>query len=189
VSTDDEEIARVAKQNGADIPFMRPAELAKDTSSTIDVIMHAINYFKCNDTVFDYLAVLEPTSPLRKYDDIDNAIYQLVMQEQRADSLVSIGKVHLEHPSVMKIVNDNYLESYLANDKGVNRRQDLDTVFFPYGVIYLSKIDKLIEHKTFYQQRTIPYFIERWQNYEIDDKFDFLIIEKIIEIKKEVVSG
>ena len=62
----------------------------------------------------------------------------------------------------------------------VTRRQDLDTVYFPYGVIYLAKTEKLIEHGTFYLENTIPFIIERWQNYEVDDIYDFICIEAVM---------
>jgi CMP-N-acetylneuraminic acid synthetase len=179
VSSDDEEIADIAKHHGADVPFMRPKELSEDITPMMDVIFHAINFFKDKDIFFDYIALLEPTSPLRNIDDIDNAIKELIEHQTEADSLVSVGEVHLEHPAIMKNIVDGYVKPYEA-DKTVFRRQDLNKVFFPYGVIYLSKTEEFIKQKTFYQERTIPYIIERWQNYEIDDIYDFICIEAIM---------
>src|SRR3990172_8434607 len=96
VNTDDQQIADTAKKYGADVPFLRPRELAGDTTPMIDVIFHTLNFFKNSGTAFDYLALLEPTSPLRADHDIDNAIQKLI-SETDADSLVSVGEVHLEH--------------------------------------------------------------------------------------------
>ncbi len=181
VSTDDIEIAQVSREYGAEVPFMRPTELAEDTTPTIDVIKHAIEFYKEKNIVFDYIALFEPTSPLRQLEDIDNAIRQLIEREPDADSLISAGEVHLEHPSIMKLVVDNYLVPFHAPKKQISRRQDLETVYFPYGVAYISKTDTLLETGTFYQERTIPYLIERWQNYEVDDIYDLICIDAVMK--------
>ncbi|MCK5504522.1 MAG: acylneuraminate cytidylyltransferase family protein [Thermodesulfovibrionia bacterium] len=180
VTTDDHEIADTAKKYGAQVPFLRPEELAGDKTPMLDVVIHAIDFLKDKNMVFDYIALLEPTSPLRKINDIDRAIEELVNQEEKADGLVSVGEVHLEHPSIMKGIDGGYVKPLEMNSGNITRRQDLDKVFFPYGVIYLVKTEKLIEHGTFYQERTVPYFIERWQNYEIDDIYDFVCIEAVM---------
>ncbi|MEE8423934.1 MAG: acylneuraminate cytidylyltransferase family protein, partial [Thermodesulfobacteriota bacterium] len=139
VSTDDEEIAGISKEHGADVPFSRPKELAQDKTSMMDVVFHTIDYFNSKKVSFDYIALLEPTSPLRKEDDIDRAIKELIDNEIEADSLVSLGEVHMEHPSIVKRVSGRYVEPYETVSENVYRRQDLEKVFFPYGVIYLSK--------------------------------------------------
>ena len=181
VSTDDEEIADISKQHGAELPFSRPKELAQDETSMMDVVNHTIDHFNSKNVSFDYIALLEPTSPLRKEDDIDRAIKVLVDNEIEADSLVSLGEVHMEHPSIVKRVTGQYVAPYETVSKNVYRRQDLEKVFFPYGVVYLSKTDKLVKSNTFYQERTVPYFIERWQNYEVDDLLDFICIEAVLK--------
>ena len=186
VSTDDKKIAETAEKYGAEIPFLRPREIAVDTTPMIDVIVHAVDYFKARNLSYDYIALFEPTSPLRKKDDIDNAIEQLIDNEKDADSLVSLGEVHMEHPSIVKIINSGYVSPYESDTGKITRRQELGKVYFPYGVIYLSKTEKLIEEGTFYQERTLPFYIERWQNYEIDDIYDFKCIEAVMkhEIKE-----
>jgi CMP-N,N'-diacetyllegionaminic acid synthase len=180
VSTDDEEIAAIAKEYGAQVPFMRPAELAGDTVPAIAVVENAIKYFEGEGKAFDYLALLEPTSPMRKKRDIDDAIRLLIDSEGFADSLVSIGKVLMEHPAIMKRILDGYLSPYEESDVKIIRRQDAEDIFTPYGVIYISKVRSLLEHKTFYQSKTIPFYIERWQKYEVDDIYDLMCIEAIM---------
>lgn len=183
VSTDDEEIARIAKDHGAEVPFIRPAELATDTAKTIDVIYHSLAFYKERGISFNYLALLEPTSPLRAEGDIDKSIKLLADHEAEADSLVSVGEVHMEHPSIVKKIENNYVKPYESTGEIITRRQDLSKAYFPYGVIYLSKITSLEATDTFYQERTIPYFIQRWQNYEVDDIFDLICIEAIMNYK------
>lgn len=182
VSTDDEEIAEISKEYGAEIPFMRPKELARDDSPTIDVILHALNWFQKKKRKFDYIALLEPTSPLREKDDIDNGVKKLIDNERRADSLISVGEIALEHPFISKKINEKgYVKPFYEVDNGfVTRRQELSKAYFPYGILYLSKISAVKKYKTFYQEKTMPLFIKRWQNYEIDNMWDFVCIEAIL---------
>ncbi|MGZ7095272.1 MAG: acylneuraminate cytidylyltransferase family protein [Methanobacterium sp.] len=179
VSTDDEEIARISREYGAEVPFLRPAQFAEDDSPTIDAIKHAIEFLKNQGELYDILVLLEPTSPLRKKDDIDKAINIFLKENYRSDSLVSLGKVHLEDPVIMKKVDSGLVKPFID----VNMHQSDFEAYFPYGVIYLSKIDKLLQNKTFYQDHTVPYLIERWQNYEVDDIYDFICIESIMKLK------
>ncbi len=183
VSTDSPEIAEVAENFGVVVPFLRPEELAKDTSPSSEFVIHTINYFKNKSQEFDYILLLEPTSPLRKKNDIDNAIELL---QNDTLGVVSLGEVHMEHPSIVKYVEDDKIKPFL-NDKIV-RRQDLDKAYFPYGVVYLVKTSYFQKEKQFYNEDSKPYFIERWQNYEVDDIYDFMCIEKILENKtKEII--
>lgn len=181
VNTDDREIADISKKYGAGVPFLRPESLSGDAVSIYDVIMHTLDFFAKKGSSFDYFTLLEPTSPLRSDDDIDRSIKLLIDGKDKADSLVSLGEVHLENPVIMKKIVNGYMAPYIKSAKKVYRRQDMDKVFFPYGVIYLSKIDKLIKYRTFYQKKTIAHFVQRWQNYEIDDIFDFLCVEAVMK--------
>jgi len=189
VSTDSEKIAKIAKESGANVPFLRPAELARDDSPTSDTILHVLKQLNMMGQSYDYVALLEPTSPLRKSNDIDDAI-NLIMKNANTDSLVSVGEVHMEHPIIVKRVNeDGLVIPYIPNVAKIHQRQQADKAYFPYGVIYISKVVKFIEKQTFYTEKTIPYFIDRWQNYEIDDEIDFIIIETIMTMKMEVIRG
>ncbi|MCX5807599.1 MAG: acylneuraminate cytidylyltransferase family protein [Proteobacteria bacterium] len=182
VSTDSDEIAAVSKKYGAEVPFMRPEELSGDSMGSFDVVVHAIEYLAKNGDEYDYVVLLEPTSPMRKKGDLDNAIANLIDKEKEADSLVSLGRVNLEHPAVIKKVNDKgYMVPYIKKPEKATGRQGFSLAYFPYGVIYITKIKALYKYKSFYQRRTIPYFVERWQCYEVDDIYDFMIIETIMQ--------
>jgi CMP-N,N'-diacetyllegionaminic acid synthase len=179
VSTDSDKIVEVARRDGADIPFLRPPEFAEDHSPSYEAVIHAISQFELLGETYDYIALLEPTSPLRKKGDIDKAIVQLV-DNASADGLVSVGEVHMEHPMIVKRIENEFVSPYIDNVRKIYQRQQADKAYFPYGVIYLSKVNKYKELKTFYLENTIPYFIDRWQNYEVDDIVDFEIIELLI---------
>jgi len=183
VSTDSKEIAKISKKYGAEVPFLRPKKFAQDTSPSIDVIIHALDWLKKKrKEKFDILVLLEPTSPLRKDDDIDNAIQLFVKNINRADSLVGIGEINsdTEHPYGIKKIENGYVKSFIKH-KRFNQRQQLPKVYSVYGGIYISTPDKLRKHRTFYQKRTIPYLLQPWQNYEIDDIYDFICVEAILK--------
>ena len=148
VSTDCENIAAVSKQFGIDVPFLRPEHLASDTATTTDTVQHVINYFKTQmHEEFDYIVLLEPTSPLREEKDIDTMIETIISKQNEFDSIVSIGEVH-EHPSIMKkIQNKNHLEPYCEQLPLTSRRQDNDCAYFPYGVAYIVKVTSFEEEK------------------------------------------
>ncbi|MFA6924575.1 MAG: acylneuraminate cytidylyltransferase family protein [Bacteroidales bacterium] len=188
VSTEDKKIADVSRNFGISIPFLRPSELAQDESPVSDAIIHCLIFFEKLDEFFDYLLLLEPTSPLRKKEDIDSAIEKLITN-QNADSLVSVGEVHTEHPMIIKKINDkNFVIPYVDNMPKIYQRQQADKAYFPYGVIYISKTSSYKKNKTFYTEKTIPFYIERWQNYEIDDNIDFICIENILKLKSEEIA-
>lgn len=184
VTTDSKEIANISKLYGANVPFLRPDYLSSDIATTFDAVKHAIDFYKNEiQKEFDYIILLEPTSPLREDDDIDNMIVKMMDKEIDFDSIVSIGEVH-EHPSIMKkTYDDNFLISYCESLEMKSRRQDNDIAYFPYGVAYLVKTKCLLEEKTFYTRRNTFYKIKKYQCYEIDDIYDFLAIENIMKFE------
>ena len=173
VSTDSEEIAQVGREFGAQIPELRPKELAEDSSSTADLVNYIIDKLEKQGEAFDYIVLLEPTSPMRKKDDIGTAL-KLAIDHAEADGVVSVGAVHMENPvAVKKVLESGYITSYVKNPIKITQRQQMQEVYFPYGVAYVIKKDIFVEKQSFYTDKIIPYYIERWQNYEIDDKLDY----------------
>lgn len=180
VSTDDPAIAGVARDHGAEVPFLRPAELATDTASTYDVIRHALAHYRDSlGETYDYTALLEPTSPLREDDDIDRALQALHGLAAEYDSIISMGQVS-EHPSIMKRLAGKGFEPFCPELAQSTRRQDNAPAYFPYGVAYIAKTATLLEENTFYARRAAWYGIKRYQHYEIDDLYDFLCVEAVM---------
>lgn len=188
VSTDSEEYAEVARSYDAPVPFIRPEEYATDDAPSSVVLLHALEYYRERGQEFDLIVLLEPTSPLRKPGDIDTAIETFV-DDGDATALASVGEVHLEHPYITKEVEDDRINSLVDHDKDIYQRQQLPDAYFPYGVIYLSEVDSYAETETFYQEETATYEIERWQNYEVDDIYDFICIERVLQHKGAEVEG
>jgi CMP-N,N'-diacetyllegionaminic acid synthase len=178
VTTDSEEIAAIAREAGAEVPFTRPAELATDTANSYDVIRHALAYL--TPTIFDYTVLLEPTSPLREDGDIDRAVGALDQASDRFDSIVTLGEVH-EHPSIVKKIHEQSIKPFVSNMASPTRRQDAQLAYFPYGVAYAAKTQVLLSENTFYTERCMGLPIQRYQNYEIDDLFDFLCVETVMK--------
>tara|TARA_R110002050_G_scaffold237905_1_gene373997 strand:+ start:7496 stop:8215 length:720 start_codon:yes stop_codon:yes gene_type:complete len=185
VTTDTEKIAAIANQFGVNVPFLRPAELANDTSSSMDVVAHVLSHFESRNIFFHYIILLEPTSPLRKKNDLDTAI-KLAVENETADGIISLGEVHMEHPMIVKKINEKgKITPYIDDVIKITQRQQADKAYFPYGVIYMIKTDIFKKEKAFYTDNILPYYIERWQNYEVDDIYDFVAIEAILKKLKE----
>lgn len=180
VSTDSQEIADVAETFGIKVPELRPAELASDTATSASVVLYTINYFRKQGKSFDYFILLEPTSPMRKDDDIDNVI-ALACEHPEKAGVVSLGEVHMEHPSVVKKINKDGIIQTFSDNHHYTQRQQLSKAFFPYGVAYLVKTDYFEKNQLFYGDESLPYLIERWQCYEVDDIYDMIAIEGIIK--------
>lgn len=183
VNTDDKKIADIARKYNVEVPFLRPKKLAKDKSPIVDAIFHTLSWFKKRGERFNIVVLLEPTSPLRKENDIDQAIKLFLKQIDRADSLVSLGEIQLEKPHISKIIEQGFVQPFIKTEEHIYQRQQLPKIYFPYGVIYIAKVKTLKKYKTFFPKKTVPYFIERWQNYEVDDLCDFYCNEAILKNK------
>jgi CMP-N,N'-diacetyllegionaminic acid synthase len=179
VSTDDVAIANVACDHGAELPFMRPPELASDTATSIDVILHAIDTLEQAGRRYDVLVLLEPTSPLRETADIDAAL-EALMAHPEALSIVGVAKVESGHPSFLLRRKGLLLEPYAPQEFGAKRRQDLDELFFLEGTVYITWVEALRERRGFYHERTMPYLVSKYKSFEVDDLTDFTVIEALM---------
>lgn len=181
VTTDCQEIAEVAKEFSAYVPFLRPKELASDEASTYDTVMHALVYLEKNEAkLFDIVVLLEPTSPLRDDDDIDLMLEKFVALQDSFDSIVSVGEVN-EHPSLMKRLVGSGIEPFCPGLPQATRRQDNEPAYFPFGVAYIAKTSEYVAQKTFYTTRCAFYKIKPYQNFEVDSIYDLLCIEGVMK--------
>lgn len=182
VTTDDKQIAQIAAEQGADVPFLRPAELATDSSHRTGVIKHALDFCHSQGEDFEYLVFLEPTSPLTEAEDVDSALAKLVASRDIADSIVGVAKLESGHPLFNVLINDKGLiRPYSGRDFGESfRRQDIPDVYFFEGTLYISVVGVFLE-KEFYHSRTLPYVVPKWKSLEVDDIVDFVCIEAIMK--------
>lgn len=184
VTTDSEEIAHIARKFGASVPFIRPAELASDTATSFDVIKHTLDFYENElHKKFDYVVLLEPTSPLRETGDIDASIEQLLSNSQ-ASAVVGICKTESQNPAFLVKKNDsNFLVGYENLDMRVLRRQEISDVYFFEGSVYVSDTDTLLARKTFYHEHTLGFEVPKWKALEIDDLDDFIMVEALMKYK------
>jgi CMP-N-acetylneuraminic acid synthetase len=179
VSTDDEEIAEVARQWGAEVPFVRPLDLALDDSPHIPVVLHAIQWLESNEDVrFQYVLLLQPTSPLRSKDDIDKAI-ELALDKE-ADSVVSVCQA-LSHPYLTKrITGDGRLKDFGRRPQGYLRRQALPDAYMVNGAIYVVQSETLINRHTLYTENTYAYVMPPERSLDIDTHWDLYLADLIL---------
>lgn len=183
VSTDSNEIAEVAKNCHAAVPFMRPDHLSGDTATSFVALKHAIDFYSSElQKEFDFIIKLEATSPLRTAEDIDRAIETLM--ESDADAIVGIGRTEDQNPAfLVRLDNQNRISGYVNPDMTVIRRQDVDDIYFFEGSLYISKTDVLLEKKTFYHSNTLGHIMPKYKTLEIDDIDDFVMVEALMKQK------
>ncbi len=173
VSTESQEIAEVAKQHGAEVPFLRPKEMAEDKSPIMDALVHMIENL---DQRPDYIVLLQPTSPFRLPSDIDAALD--LMFEREADAVVSVCQTEQllftkdERSRLSLISSNEFLKS--------SNRQELETTYKLDGcMIYGIKTDVLLEKKTFLVDGVVGYEIPRWRAIDLDEPEDFVVGEEL----------
>ncbi len=182
ISTDDALIKRVAEENGGDVPFMRPEELAKDNSKSIDALVHAVNIMNEIDGPYDYVVLLQNTVPLRKSWHIDEAIEKLFASKER--SLVSVTEVE-EHPILMRtLTGDDTLKNLLPMNSTM-RRQDFPKFYKVDGAIYIQKLDEYFNLETSLNDGKLAYIMEKEYSTDIDNYIDIKIIEYYLEKERE----
>lgn len=172
VSTDSQEIAEVSKATGAEVPFMRPSELASDTTKTVDAVVHAIKTLDKNGEEFDTLVLLQPTQPLRTTDDIDKSIEIYV--ERGCNPLASVSLVD-DHPLLIRSISEDKLIP-LLNESSTCRRQDMPLYYRINGCIYINEINSISE-KTSFNDNPVPYIMDLSHSIDIDEPCDLAIAE------------
>ena len=187
VTTDDEEIASVAKQYGAEVPFMRPDYLASDTAMAVDVYIHAFEFLMEEyEKAIDHMMILLPTTPLRTSEDIDNA-YELFVKSD-ARTLVAMREAPVP-PSWYCRVDVNSQRVSLCNFTSANavqNRQNNSRYYIPCGAIYILEYDLLKHDRTYYCENTICYEMPENRSADIDTIDDFKYAEFLYRQQKRI---
>ena len=173
VSTDDEEIADIAQKYGADVPFMRPAELAGHSTPGIDTVLHAIDELPD----FDSVLLLQPTSPLRTSTDIDSIINFAF--SKNANSVVSVCVAPV-HPFWVYKTSESKLISF-TNNEFVPCRQNLPEAYSLNGALYYAQSPWLIKNRCFVTPDTFAFQMPKCNSYDIDDVDDWIVAEAILK--------
>lgn len=187
VSTEDDEIARVAEEWGAEVPFRRPVDLAQDTTSASEVLLHALNWFDEHEGFRPrYALLLQPTSPFRSAEDIDGAFR--LAESRAARAVVSVTPSRFR-PNWMKTVTpDGRLTGLSDSDGPPPTRRDPPQVYALNGAIYLTLRDAFLEENTFYTSRTYAYVMPPERSLDIDIPWD-LYLANLIMRDMEVHEG
>jgi CMP-N-acetylneuraminic acid synthetase len=175
VSTDDEEIARVARQEGAEVPFLRPASLASDEAPAQPVLVHAVAGIEAAGGLVDTVVLLQPTSPLRRALHVNEAVHLFL--HSGVDSVVSVCEVE-HNPYWMYRMEGECLRPFTP-DHELNRarRQDLPTFYRPNGAIYVMSRKLLMEDHLVIGNAPRPYLMSRRDSIDIDDELDLELAE------------
>ena len=184
VSTDDIEIKNISESLGADVPFIRPKNLAGDSSSSVSALQHAVSWVENQEkTTYDFVIELMCTNPLKDVHDIDECINKLVASN--ADSVIAVHKLEDHHPSrIKKIINDKIVD-FCVPEILESRRQDLRPfAYIRSGSIYALKRDYLMQKNARYgSENSRPYILNEEKAINVDTQFDFLLAEQILKNK------
>ena len=178
VSTDDKEIGKISKNNGAEVPFLRPKQISKDTSSIIEVIKHALKFLQENQSyVPDIIILLQPTSPLRTSQLITKTINTL--KKSKATSVITVSKI-TKHPYASYWLKNDFLKPFEKNSTKYSRRQEFPDLFFPTGAVYTFWYDTLKKFNSFYGPKIKPIVVHD-EDIDIDNLRDLFFAEMMLK--------
>jgi len=188
ISSDDRKIIRIVKKYGGEAPFVRPKELATDKSLALPVIQHAVRKMeKIEKIKYDYVVMLQPTTPLRTAEDIDQALKKLI--KTKADSVISVVNVEANHPWRMKKIVNDRLVDYGKEEVENMPRQSLPPVYIRSGDIYAVKRKVLMADNTFRGKDCRPYLMSEGGTVNIDSEIDFKLAEILLSKRKKDVRN
>lgn len=184
VSTDDEEIAQVARAAGASVPWLRPVELSSDTAGSVDVCLHALDRYEEEHGAVDGLLLLQPTSPFRRTATIARSLALFEPLPHRP--VVSVSPA-VSHPLWCFRIEDEVMTPYIAREYEAMRSQDLPPAYVLNGALYLIQPDQLRTTRTFCPPDVQPLVIETpWECFDIDNAWDWFVAQQIAENMSEV---
>jgi CMP-N-acetylneuraminic acid synthetase len=181
LSTDDEEMADEGRRHGLDVPFLRPAELAGDTASGVDVWRHAWleseRHYGCR---FDLSLLLQPTTPLRRPDEVERTVRTLVDGGHRAAATVGRVPLDFAHQRCLTLAPDGLLSFYDSEGARIARRQDFETLYFRDGTCYAVTRESLVDHGHVIEEDCVGVVIDRYV-VNIDEPFELELAEFVYQ--------
>lgn len=188
ISTDSKEFANNAKEYNIDVPFIRPDYLATDEASSIDVIIHAMEWVEENDDVkYDNIVLMEPSSPFATYNHINEAMKMFV--DKKALTVLGVKETEVNSAYIAPLDSDNNMKNHYEKIKKINkfRRQDFVKEYTMNGAIYIAKWDYFKKSKSFFSNETYGYIMPKNYSVEIDEIEDlhyanFLVKNNLIDL-------
>ena len=171
------------QQYGADVPFMRPAELAGDRVAMVPVLKQAVDFVESHDDVrLDWVMLLQPTNPFRTNEDIRQTMR--IAREGGCDSVISVIQVFDVHPILMKRIQQNRLLPFCVKEKEGTRRQDYTPpAYMRNGAIYLTRRDVLMEQNSIWGDIIRPYVMPPERSVGVDSELDLKLVEILMREK------
>ena len=177
VSTDDPKIAEVAQRFGAEVPFLRPESLSTDAADSISVLRHAMEFF--NDE-YDYIVLLQPTSPLRLVNDIDGSFDAI---DKDVKAVVSVTECEHSPLWTNTLPENDSLENFIRPEIKNKRSQDLPEYYRLNGAVYLAESNYLIKNNGFFGNQSKAYKMSSESSVDIDHLMDFQLVELLMKNK------
>jgi CMP-N,N'-diacetyllegionaminic acid synthase len=181
ISSESEDLINIAEQYGAEMPFLRPAELAQDHTPSIDVILHVVEQMKQLNRTFDFICLLQATVPFRNAELMNQCVQQII--DTNADSLVTVRQIPDKfNPFWSYLENENgFLQLAMNGHSVISQRQKLPPAYYRDGSVYMVNVDKLINDKTLYGDR-LTFVVNNDEKYvNIDTLQDWEFAENLIK--------
>lgn len=178
VSTDSNKYAKIAKEYGAEVPFLRSKDNSKDNASPWEVVKEVLKQYEARGEYFDTFALLQPTSPLRDYKDIKNAYKEF--KDKKANAVVSMCELECSIHLVNKLPESLSMKGFITEKQYNKRRQEIRPYYRFNGAIYISKVKTFYKHMNIYDDKCYAYIMDRKKSYDIDTEFDLKIVEAIL---------
>lgn len=178
VSTDSEEIANISKKAGAEVPFLRPNNLAEDDTPMLSVIKHCLEQITAMNWHPDILILLQATSPFRKTQHLDNAIEKFL--ESSVTCLISVRRVN-DNPYWMKVIKGKFISPFIENTHNFHLRQSLPIIYIPNGAIYIWKTSYILNSNQLLPSDTIAYEMDDYSSLDLDNEMDWKFAEFLIK--------
>jgi len=183
VSTDSSEIAKISKELGAKVPFLRPKNISIDSAKSVDVIIHAIDFFEKQGIFYENIILLQPTSPLRQYEDIERAVKFYL--ENESESLISVYKEIGFIESSLYSKKGKIAVPWLKNhNKGI-RRQESEGVFVRNGAFYITSVRYLKKYKQIISEKPLLFEMPKSRSLNIDEAADLIKLKNILSFQSD----
>lgn len=180
VTTDSERIRRIALDEGAEAPFLRPPELATDLARQEDAILHAMAWYEARGEVFDYVCLLEPTVPLRQAATVARG-FSLLESTAGAEAAFSIAESHVSPEICSTLPADGFMSRWMREENKWLNRQEMTTYYQLSPLMALSKWAVFKREKTFLHATTAALIVDAIEGWDIDAPVDFVLIERLLE--------
>ena len=183
VSTDSDQVKTISESFGVTVPFLRPPKYATDSARTIDVVIDLLNTLSdLYGETYDYVCLLQPTSPLRIANDIENCL--TIAQENQGGSVVSLSRLDEPHPSKMKLIKEGVVIPLLEGSDSSIPRQELPEVYELNGAVYLTDVKTINRKRSFFADVCLPFIMPSERSININNYHDLILAREIMKMEK-----